>query len=155
MFHSVRLQPGDSARELASLGLKLKRGKSHIPQPCPAHKDSCCAIYAQRPVRCRLFACRQLEAVASGAVSEAAAREKILEAGSRVARVRELFHQAGDVREHKAFATRYAALFTPPLDPTPPAVRLREDLASAMRDLEHLLTKDFRIAEATLPELEP
>lgn len=151
MFHSVRLQPGDSARELASLGLKLKRGKSHIPQPCPAHQESCCSIYAHRPARCRLFACRQLESVASGAASEAVALEKILEAGRRVARVRELFHQAGDVREHKAFATRYASLFTPPIDPSPPAVRLREELASAMNDLEQLLAKDFRIA--VLPQV--
>lgn len=151
MFHGVRLQPGDSARKLASLGLKLKRGKSHIPQPCPAHQGSCCTIYAHRPARCRLFACRQLEAVASGAASEAAALEKILEAGIRVARVRKLFHQAGDVREHKAFATRYAAVFTPPLDPAPPAVLLREQLASAMDDLEKLLAKDFRIAGADAP----
>lgn len=155
MFHSVRLQPGDSARKLAALGLKLKSGKSHFPQPCPAHQESCCAIYAHRPARCRIFSCRQLDGVASGTITEAAARGKILEAASWVARVRELFHRAGDVREHKAFATRYAAIFTPPLDPSPPADCLRGELASAMDALEQLLAKDFRTAAAAAPGSEP
>ncbi|MEI6278278.1 MAG: YkgJ family cysteine cluster protein [Verrucomicrobiae bacterium] len=145
MFHSVRLQPGDSARELAALGLKVKRG-THIPQPCPAHRGSCCGIYGRRPARCRLFVCRQIRAVAAGSVSEAAALEKIREAMRRVERVRDLFRLAGDAREHKAFATRHEAIFTGPLDPSPPAARLRADLASAMAGLERILTENFRIA---------
>jgi hypothetical protein len=144
LFHSVTLQPGDSARELAALGLKVKRRKACIPQPCPAHQELCCAIYAYRPARCRLFVCRQLEDVASGAIREAAALEKIQSAKSRGEGIRELFHQAGDFREHKAFATRYESLFAPPLDPSPHAARLRDELASAMKDFEQLLAKDFR-----------
>jgi len=152
LFHSVTLQPGDSARELAALGLKVKRRKACIPQPCPAHQESCCAIYAQRPARCRLFVCRQLEDVASGAVCESAALEKIRMATSRGEGVRQLFRQAGDFREHKTFATRYESIFAPPLDPSPHAARLRNELASAMKDFEQLLAKNFRIDGPATPE---
>ena len=57
MFHTVQLQPGDSAKELAALGLKLKRkqGRHFILQPCPAFQNSQCSIYAARPERCGRF----------------------------------------------------------------------------------------------------
>jgi len=147
MFYSMRLQPSDQARSLTALGLKLKRKNRewHFLQPCPAHQDSHCTIYAQRPERCRAFSCRQLQAVEAGKISEAAALEKIEEAQRAVAHVRELFHQAGDTRETKAFATRGETLFTPPLDPSPEAAALREKLATAMRELEELLTRNFRV----------
>ncbi|MEI6072127.1 MAG: YkgJ family cysteine cluster protein [Verrucomicrobiae bacterium] len=145
MFHSVPLLPGDSARELSARGLKVKRGKkSRISQPCPAHKESHCAIYAHRPARCRVFVCRQLEALASGAASEADALGKIREAKALAVRVGELLYEAGDAREHKAFATRCESLFTEPLDPAPPAARLRDSLASAMSGLERFLVENFR-----------
>src|SRR4051812_30010660 len=77
MFHSVRLQPNDSARELAALGLKLKRRKQQdwLLQPCPAYQDGQCSIYAQRPQRCRLFECKQLQRVKTGEITEAMALE--------------------------------------------------------------------------------
>jgi len=147
MFYSMRLQPSDQARSLTALGLKLKRRNRewHFLQPCPAHQNSGCTIYAQRPERCRAFVCRQLQAVEAGQISEAAALEKIAEARQSVARVRELFHQAGDTRETKAFATRAETIFTPPLDPSPEAAAIREELAAAMRELEELLTQNFRV----------
>src|ERR1700761_8357592 len=80
MFHTVLLQPSDSARALAALGLKLKRrknGKNYLLQPCPAFRGSHCSIYAARPERCRLFECRQLRQVAAGEISEATALETI------------------------------------------------------------------------------
>ena len=63
MFHRVRLQPADSPKELAALGLKLKRkrGQHYLLQPCPAFQGTHCSIYASRPERCRLFECRQLQ----------------------------------------------------------------------------------------------
>src|SRR3954452_24978868 len=81
MFHTVRLQPNDSPRELAALGLKLKRRKQQdwLLQPCPAHQDGQCSIYAQRPERCRLFECKQLQRVKTGEITEAMALEKIRE----------------------------------------------------------------------------
>ena len=70
--------------------------------------------------------------------------EKITEARSRVDRVRELFHKLGDTREHRAFSTRFAAIFTPPLDPTPGTDGLREELRLAMQELDYVLNRDFR-----------
>lgn len=150
MFHGVKLQPGDSARALAALGMKVKRRKSEafFPQPCSAHQGSCCAIYAQRPARCRIFSCRQLERITAGEISEAGAREAIREAKILAERVRGLLQLAGDVREHKAFAVRHEAVFAEPRDPEPNAARLRDALDSAMQDLELLLARDFRIDPA-------
>ncbi len=147
MFYSMRLQPSDQARSLTALGLKLKRKNRewHFLQPCPAHQDSHCTIYAQRPERCRVFACRQLQAVEAEKISEAEALAKIHQAQRAVARVRDLLHRAGDTRETKAFITRVETLFTPPLDPAPEAAALRGELAVAMRELEELLTRDFRV----------
>lgn len=149
LFYSVVLQGADSARELAALGLKVKRRKheQHVLQPCPAHQGSRCAIYDQRPGRCRLFACRQLQAMEAGEITETAAMEKVWEARRRADRVRALFQAAGDTRENKAFATRYETLFTEPLDPSPEMAVLREELKAAMRELEDLLARDFRVGE--------
>lgn len=147
LFHSMRLQPSDSERKLESLGLKVKRrkGERHILQPCPAHNGICCTIYAHRPERCRLFECRQLKDLAAGRITEADALAKIQDAQRRVGQVRELFQRAGDAREHKAFAVRFAAIFTEPLDPSQEAVIVRDTLAGAMRELESLLQNNFRI----------
>ncbi|MEI6035404.1 MAG: YkgJ family cysteine cluster protein [Verrucomicrobiae bacterium] len=149
MFHGVELQPEDSHRRLSALGLRPKRRRSHIPQPCSAHAQSRCAIYAHRPARCRAFVCRLLERLAARAICEAEALEIILEAKALELRLREQFQLAGDVREHKAFASRYEAVFAPPLDPA--AARLRDDIAAAMRALEQTLEKDFRIGAAAVP----
>src|SRR6188768_3829451 len=85
MFHTVRLQPKDDVRELVALGLKLKRKKrqDYILQPCPAYREEQCAIYPQRPERCRLFECQQLQRVGSGEITEAMALEKIREVQRR------------------------------------------------------------------------
>lgn len=147
MFHSMVLQPEDSARELAALGLKVKRRKAgaFVPQPCPAHEGACCRIYEQRPIRCRVFVCKQLLAVESGEISEARALERILHAQRLITRVRMLLRDAGDDREHKALTVRCATVLTPPFDPAPDAARRREDLSAAMSELETFLANEFRI----------
>jgi hypothetical protein len=50
IFHRVRLQVADSPKELAALGLKLKRkrGQHYFLQPCPAFRETHCSIYASR-----------------------------------------------------------------------------------------------------------
>lgn len=148
LFFSVRLQAGDSARRLSALGLKIKRREDgrHLLQPCAAHTGSGCSVYEHRPTRCRLFVCRQLLAVDAGEISEDAALEKIVEARRRTDRVRALLANAGDTRAHKSLAARYETVFTPPLDPETAAAR--EALAAAMRELEELLVRDFRVDHA-------
>lgn len=151
MFSSVELQPEDSARKLAALGLRAKlRGNAlRIPQPCQAHQSMQCSIYADRPARCRAFDCKQLKAAAAGEISPDEALEKIEVAVMMAERVRALFRQAGDDREHRAFATRVASIFTPPLEPGPDAEAARDALRVAMDDLEEHLTRYFRVEPVT------
>lgn len=148
LFYSVRLQPGDSARELSTLGLKIKRRADghHLLQPCAAHTGSGCTAYQQRPSRCRLFVCRQLTRVEADEISENAALEKIIIARRLTARVSDLLEQVGDARAHKALATRYETVFTPPLDPETAAAR--DALAAAWAELEEFLAREFRVDHA-------
>jgi hypothetical protein len=95
-----------------------------------------------------VFACRQLEGVFNGQILESAAMEKIQEARTRSDRVRELLEMLGDDRKTRPLATRYAGVFTPPLDPSPHAEALRAELRGAMTALEEVLAKDFRTGAA-------
>ena len=150
LFHGMAVQPEDSLRALAAKGLRAKRrdGELQFLQPCPAHDGNRCRIYRERPQRCRAFACRQLEGVFNGEIPESAAMEKILEARRRSDRVRELLEMLGDDRKTRPLATRCAGVFTPPLDPSPLAESLREELRGAMAALEEVLAKDFRTGPA-------
>ncbi len=146
MFHTVRMQPGDSAKALSALGLKLKRkkGQHYILQPCPAYRDSQCSIYAARPERCRIFECRQLKRVASGEITEAMALEKIREAKRRVEEVNELLQQAGKTDPKRPLSKRCEKVMAEPADGEGAEVRAR--LALAMRELEVMLDQEFRLA---------
>lgn len=146
LFHGMQVQPQDSLRSLASKGLKPKRrdGDLYFPQPCPAHQDSCCQIYNDRPQRCRAFACKQLAAVLDGKKSEAAALEKIQQARVLTAEIFDLLVTLGDSRTHRALAVRCAGIFTPPLDSSPETTGLREVLRATMEKLNRLLSTDFR-----------
>ncbi len=146
LFHGMQVQPQDSLRALASKGLKPKRRDAdfYFPQPCRAHRDSCCKIYNDRPQRCRAFVCKQLGAVLDGTKTEAAALEKIQEARALTAEIFDLLAALGESRDHRALAVRCAGIFTPPLDSSPEATRLRESLRAAMEKLDRLLSTEFR-----------
>jgi hypothetical protein len=150
MFHLVKLQPGDSAPELAALGLKLKRKKRHdyILQPCPAHRDGQCSIYFHRPERCRLFECRQLQRVAAGEITEAAALEKISELQRRVAHLDALSRRVDGSLRHGPLTRRCETALAEPFDAVthPELVGEREALARGLRELDALLDEDFRVA---------
>ena len=145
LFHGTGLEPTDSVRALNALGLRLKRrdGELQFQQPCPAWKGSCCGIYDKRPQRCRDFSCRQLLEWKAGQLSEEDAFAKIQEAKILTDRVRGLFEKLGDFRENKPFATRYAGIFTPPLNPSLESEKWRSELAVAMKSLQELLAADF------------
>lgn len=152
MFHYVRLQPADSPKALAALGLKLKRKRRQdcILQPCPAHRDGCCSIYEERPVRCRVFECRQQEHVAAGTIPETAAREKIAQAVTLVAEVESLLQQCGAMNRKHPLSKRCETAMAEPIDPaSDDAVsRTRGQLFQAMQELDALLDQDFRITPA-------
>jgi hypothetical protein len=158
MFHTVRLQPGDSAKELAALGLKLKRKKrqDYILQPCPAWRESQCSIYRQRPERCRLFECRQFKRVAAGEITEAAALEKIREVQRRVAHLDGLLERAGGTNVRKPLSKRCEKAMVEPLHESsdPATVELRAALTRAAQELDAMLDRDFRITPGCEPEPE-
>jgi len=72
LFADVRPEPGDHS--------PLFRGnRSRVAQPCPAfNAGTCtCAIYAERPARCRKFECRQLIGVRNGTTTTEKALRQI------------------------------------------------------------------------------
>jgi len=146
LFFGVKLQGTESAKALSSRGLKIKRTDSNVYciQPCNAHLTGGCAIYEDRPLRCREFECKQLLAIQKGELTEQHARQNIARARALEERVSGLLLLAGEERTGKAFAQRYAAAFTPPLDPSPEAVLVRSQLQTAMQDLEAFLSLHFR-----------
>lgn len=149
IFHLVRLQPRDSAHELASLGLKLKRKnrQDYIQQPCPAFRDSQCSIYLQRPERCRLFECQQLRRVAAGEITEAVALDRIREVQDRAARLAVLSRRA-DGRPRKGPLSKQAeTTLAEPFDPAthPQLIAEREQLARGLIELDAILDADFRV----------
>ncbi len=156
MFHTVRLQPADSPKELVALGLKLKRkkGANYILQPCPAFCGSHCSIYESRPERCRVFECRQLKGVAAGEITEAAALERIREVQRRVGEVEMLLQKAGGTNPKKPLSKRYEKATAEPLDGAsdPAALEFRNQLALAMRELDALLNREFRLVPVVLRE---
>jgi Fe-S-cluster containining protein len=151
LFHTVRMQGADSPGELSALGLKLKRkkGARYLLQPCPAHQNGCCSIYEQRPERCRLFACRQLLKMTDRQISEVEALAKIQEAKQRVARLEILLAHAGAKNPKKPLSKRFEAATAEPPDPSTggEALKRRAELTQAMRELEDLLNRDFRVVK--------
>ena len=81
LFADVRPEPGDAS--------PLFAGRRRVPQPCPAFAAGACtcAIYAERPVRCRQFECRQLQGVRAGRITVPQALRKIGQAGKLVSQL--------------------------------------------------------------------
>jgi Fe-S-cluster containining protein len=150
MFHRVRLQPADSPKELAALGLKLKRkrGQHYLLQPCPAFRETHCSIYMSRPQRCRLFECRQLQRVNAGEITEAMALEKIREVKGRVGQVSDLLDQVDETTDaKKPLMKRCENVLAEPLEPAADdeAREFQRRLTLAMQELDKMLDEEFRI----------
>lgn len=148
MFHRARLQPGETPRQFAVLGLRLERKKReyYLPQPCAAHTGAACGIYESRPERCRLFVCMQLRRIAAGGTTEAAALEKIRDAKSRAAALDALLRQAGPTDVTQPLSKRCDRVSAEPPDPADPgAVALHALIAQAMGELDAILDADFRV----------
>ena len=150
LFHSVVLQRSDSARGLSALGLKIKRrtGRKFFLQPCSAYRECRCAIYGGRPDRCRHFNCRQLLRVATSETTETSALQNIEEARNLSARVNALVSRLAETNPNRSLAQRCANALTDS-ERTP----LHDELESAMRELESLLAREFRV-DAVEPSLQ-
>jgi Fe-S-cluster containining protein len=102
-----------------------------------------CKIYEDRPVRCRAFNCRQLQAVEADTKSEAEALEMIKRAKAGVARVDRLISQIAETNPNRSLAHRVANALT--LSKGEERTPVQDELDSAMKGLEELLQKEFRV----------
>lgn len=139
LFADVRPEAGDRS--------PLFAGCDRVNQPCPAFntEDCTCAIYPDRPARCRKFECHQLLGVRKGGVSVAAALKTIRTARRRAAEVEKLLHALGFGGTKSALKARFKhcqrAAETGRL--APEQFERLADLQQAMHRLTMLLAKDF------------
>ena len=103
IFANVRLQPGDDAERLRSLGLPVQPPRSVrqpplVSQPCAALDGCRCRIYAERPQYCRHFECVLFKSVAAGRTQPAEALRIVGAARDRGDKVRRLLRALGDSR---------------------------------------------------------
>jgi Fe-S-cluster containining protein len=148
MFQIVKMQPGDCTSELAKMGMRIrcKDGEYHMEQPCPALKELKCAIYEKRPIRCRLFHCQQLRLLETDQATEADATALIKETRAQAKHVRELIEQCGLREDGQPLLQRFDRLMSTPVDEKlePELAAMREDLDNAMRELRHVINREFR-----------
>lgn len=149
LFHTVRILGNDSISELSALGLRVwrKKGERVLLQPCPAFCGDSCRIYEQRPTRCRLFECRQLQRVKAGQIPISAAQEKIRQATTLVAEAQDLLAALGEKHLDRPLTKRHGHIESEPLDPSsdPLLVSQRTRLNQVMSELAALLDNDFRV----------
>ncbi|NDB95085.1 MAG: hypothetical protein EBZ78_02825 [Verrucomicrobia bacterium] len=144
LFHSVTLQPNDSARTLASLGLILKRKKGIVTfrQPCLAHQHNQCAIYSNRPQRCRVFQCQQIRRVASGQLTEFQSRQVIQTTRKLIEEIKRMIEEVTETNPSHGLAQRYAVAIA-----NAPSSPLTSGLTEAMETLKEILEREFRVPD--------
>ena len=146
LFYTVHLKPGDSAKALSALGLKLKkkRGQLYLLQPCPAHREGACAIYMNRPTRCCLFRCRLLTQLDDGVILESEAMDRVQEAKARLARLNRLLEQLGNTKTGQPLFKRCESVLATPPD-SPDSRTTQQALLQAKHNLDALLEDQFRM----------
>jgi Fe-S-cluster containining protein len=148
LFADVELRAGDDAKRLAKLGLSLeKKGANKIAfaQPCACFDGKLCAIYADRPKRCRTFECGLLQRVQAGELNADAALKTISKTKREVEKVRGLLRQLGQNDERLAMTKRYAQMMSAPMDlsASENISELRGELMLAVSNLMQVLQRDF------------
>jgi hypothetical protein len=151
IFADVKLQPGDDADRLRSLGLAVAIPRTtqrapHFKQPCAAFDGCRCRIYdAGRPRQCSGFECLLLQKVKAGHLERAAALRIIDTARERAQKVREGLRALGDVDEGTALASRFrrTAGRMKKLSLDEPTAETYARLTLAVHDLNLLLSTAF------------
>jgi len=147
LFADVELRAGDEAKRLKQLGLTLLQktpARLAFTQPCACFDGKLCAIYADRPQRCRKFDCGLLKKVEANQMTAGAALKKISEAKKRAEHVRGLLRLSGQRDEPMALTHRYAAAMSAPIDMSDKTdAERRGELMLAVNDLMTRLERDF------------
>ena len=140
LFADVRPEPGDASPLFTQHGKRVK-------QPCPAFNssDCTCAIYTERPMRCRKFECRQLLGVRAETIKTEAALKKIKAAHKLVARAEFLLGLIGVDDKKLSLKRRFQLCqeFAEEGLLAPKYFSTLADLQLAMHKLTVLLSKDF------------
>lgn len=147
MFQTVHMQPGDSAAQLATLGMRIdSRADGFVmAQPCAALVEQCCIIYAQRPVRCRLFHCQQLLRLSRHEVEEASVQALITDTRALAAEARSLIEQLGGETCVSSLNQAYEAVSGSPASAlSPHLLAARQHLDVVMRKLRLIINREFR-----------
>ncbi len=150
LFATVRLQPGDSAPALKQLGFRIQHKKrfDFFTQPCVAFKNKACSIYQERPVRCRLFECKQLKSLAQGETTEEAVLKKIQEAQSKIAAIKKILYHLGPTNPKKPILQQYQQIIAEPINSSEEKKLIEERalLDEALLHLNEFLNQEFRPA---------
>lgn len=87
----------DVRRERSETSPLFTQHGPRVAQPCPVFNasDCKCALYAERPARCRKFECRQFIAVRDGKKTAESALKKIREARKLAAEIERLLIALG------------------------------------------------------------
>ncbi len=147
LFADVELQRSDDAARLRALGLRFaaKGGKQCFCQPCPGFDGRLCRLYAERPERCRTFACRLLQRVIAGELAPAAALRSVTAAARVAGRVRDLVRALGETDETVPLSRRSARIMAQPLDfaGDESVLEQRSELMLTVDRLAKRLARDF------------
>ncbi len=141
LFHIVRLQPADSARQLSALGMKLRRRKKdpYFTQPCAFLHDCRCAIYEHRPQRCRHFECRVLQRLQNDEITPVAAHALIRQARQIACGIEVQLASGDDTAAHLPLLERCEAA----LAAIPSGTPASSNLSAALQELQRLLRAEF------------
>ncbi len=147
LFGDVELQRNDDAESLAAFGLSLfRKGRKHcFNQPCACFDGKWCGIYADRPIRCRTFACKLLKQAQAGGIEASSALRKIADARRAAEKVRRLVRALGHTDEAMPLNRRYAAIAAEPIDLGADDQRVERlsELMLAVDQLVKILERDF------------
>jgi Fe-S-cluster containining protein len=140
LFADVRPEPGDSS--------PLFHGnRSRVAQPCPAFNAAtcACAIYTERPARCRKFECRQLLGVRNGTTTTEDALRQIRVARELAAKVEKLLAELGFNDVRLPFSRRFQRCQRAAENGKLPEIQFDRlaDLQLAVHRLTALLAKEF------------
>ena len=144
---NVELRPGDDPQRLVQLGLNIQqktKTKLAFAQPCACFDGKLCKIYAERPTRCRRFACGLLKRLEGGQMTAGAALKIISQAREQRDKVRALLRESGQREEQTALTHRYAEAMSAPVDLSDERSADRHgELMLAVNDLMQLLEREF------------
>jgi hypothetical protein len=140
LFADVRPEPGDRSP-------LFNGNRSRVVQPCLAFNAAtcACAIYPERPARCRKFECRQLLGVRNGTTTTEKALRQIRAVHELAAEVGKLLTELGFNHERLPLSRRSQRCQRAAERGELPEVQLDRlaDLQLAVHRLTGLLAKEF------------